>query len=159
MRFAHIHTFSVKSRDKNFWLIPSRKIPGSRDFAKSRPGNPGIESSWPDPAGAWLQYTFQRWEAAKNRWHCSGDQLFTPSIYYIWTSWCILLSTLVYVLKNGENEVVDPTLKDDMLLLWLYIFWNPAILDWRTWRKFGEHGESFENIENMEKMKNINHVS
>ena len=43
--------------------------------------------------------------------------------------------------KNGEKEVVDPTLKDDMLLLGLYIFWNPAILDWRTWRKFGEHGE------------------
>ena len=41
--------------------------------------------------------------------------------------------------KNGENEVVDPTLKDDMLLLGLYIFWNPAILEnmekvWRTWR-------------------------
>ena len=36
---------------------------------------------------------------------------------------------------------MDPTLKDDMLLLGLYIFWNPAILDWRTWRKFGEHGE------------------
>ena len=36
---------------------------------------------------------------------------------------------------------MDPTLKDDMLFLGLYIFWNPAILDWRTWRKFGEHGE------------------
>ena len=42
---------------------------------------------------------------------------------------------------------MDPTLKDDMLLLGLYIFWNPAILDWRTWRKFGEHGESLENME------------
>ena len=40
------HTVLVKSRDKNFRLIPSRKIPGSRDFAKSRPGNPGIENSW-----------------------------------------------------------------------------------------------------------------
>ena len=29
----------------NFRLIPSRKIPGSRDFAKSHPGNPGIENS------------------------------------------------------------------------------------------------------------------
>ena len=28
-----------------------------------------------------------------------------------------------------------------MLLRGLYIFRNPAILDWRTWRKFGEHGE------------------
>ena len=40
------HTLLVKSRYKNFRLIPSRKIPGSRDFAKSRPGNPGIENSW-----------------------------------------------------------------------------------------------------------------
>ena len=37
---------------------------------------------------------------------------------------------------------MDPTLKDDMLLRGLYLFWNPAILDWRTWRKFGEHGEN-----------------
>ena len=37
---------------------------------------------------------------------------------------------------------MDPTLKDDMLLLGLYICRNPAILDWRTWRKFGEHGEN-----------------
>ena len=28
MRFAHTHTFAVKSRDKNFRLIPARKIPG-----------------------------------------------------------------------------------------------------------------------------------
>ena len=40
------HTFLVKSRDRNFRLIPSRKIPGSHDFAKSRSGNPGIENSW-----------------------------------------------------------------------------------------------------------------
>ena len=29
----------------NFRLIPSRKIPGSLEFAKSHPGNPEIENS------------------------------------------------------------------------------------------------------------------
>ena len=29
---------SKRSRDENIRLIPSRKIPGSRDFAKFRPG-------------------------------------------------------------------------------------------------------------------------
>ena len=29
----------------NFRLIPSQKIPGYRDFAKSHPVNPGIENS------------------------------------------------------------------------------------------------------------------
>ena len=37
--------FFVKSQDKNFRLIPSRKIPGSREFAKSRHGNPGIRAT------------------------------------------------------------------------------------------------------------------
>ena len=36
----------VKSQGKNFRLIPSWKIPGSQDVAKSRPGIPGIENSW-----------------------------------------------------------------------------------------------------------------
>ena len=40
------HTVLVKSQDKNFRQIPSQKIPGSRDFAKSNPGNPRIENSW-----------------------------------------------------------------------------------------------------------------
>ena len=49
----------VKSQDKNFRLIPSRKIPGYRDFAKSRPGSPEIENSW----SCWslvVDSTFQR---------------------------------------------------------------------------------------------------
>ena len=40
------HNLLVKSRDKNFMLIPSWKILGSLDFAKFRPGNPRIENSW-----------------------------------------------------------------------------------------------------------------
>ena len=32
---------------EDLWrVIPSRKIPGFRDFAKSHPGNPRIENSW-----------------------------------------------------------------------------------------------------------------
>ena len=44
-------------RDINFRLILSRKIPGSWDFAKSCPGNPGIENL--DPVGAWPWVTDQ----------------------------------------------------------------------------------------------------
>ena len=40
------HTFGVKSWDQISRLILSCKIPGSWDFAKSRPVNPGIENSW-----------------------------------------------------------------------------------------------------------------
>ena len=45
-----ISYFLVKSWDKNFRLIPSQKIPGSQEFAKSRLGNPGLKII--DPAGA-----------------------------------------------------------------------------------------------------------
>ena len=43
---CEIPHFLVKFRDTNFRLIPSQKILGSRDFAKSRPENRGIENSW-----------------------------------------------------------------------------------------------------------------
>ena len=40
-----ISYFLVKSLEKNFRLILSQKIQGSRDFAKSLPENPGIKNS------------------------------------------------------------------------------------------------------------------
>ena len=49
MKFIKFMTWEgnpERSWNENFRLIPSRKIPGSRDFAKSRPGNPGIENPW-----------------------------------------------------------------------------------------------------------------
>ena len=48
-------TISKKSRDRNMRQIPSRKIPGSRDFAKI-PSRIEI----PDPAGAWLVINFMK---------------------------------------------------------------------------------------------------
>ena len=50
--------FLVKSRGKNFRLILSQKIPGSRDFAKSRPEIPRTKIL--NPAGAWSPATTSR---------------------------------------------------------------------------------------------------
>ena len=53
-------TISKKSRDKNMRQIPSRKIPGSRDFAKipSRPGMKFLGTL--DTAEQWTQWTVEK---------------------------------------------------------------------------------------------------
>ena len=112
--------FFLKSRDQKYWKIPSRKIPGSRDLAKSRPEKSRDWKSW------------SRWGLVTSTSlinYQKGIIFFKKSQWYKWYKNC-----------QTEKLLIANTWKE---LFWSSCFCSPHGTHWHAFCFFWQEQHCF----------------